>query len=128
MAGYPGVEVQAPPEEISGAEIVLPLRLRERDGTELAFFGTISTFGTAIDITLSELAVEAFYPANAATATRMLREIDATGNAGEGPREHLLRVPAKEAPPEALDLEGSIAEQAIDLGARQRHADARQPL
>jgi transcriptional regulator with XRE-family HTH domain len=86
LAGYPGVEVQAPPEEVSGAEIVLPLRLRERDGTELGFFSTISTFGTAIDITLSELAVEAFYPANAATATRMLREIDATGNAGASPR------------------------------------------
>jgi len=43
---------------------------------ELAFFSTISTFGTAVDITLSELSIEAFYPANAPTAMRMLSEID----------------------------------------------------
>ena len=38
---------------------------------------TIATFGTAVDVTLAELAIEAFYPANAATAMRMLGELGA---------------------------------------------------
>jgi transcriptional regulator with XRE-family HTH domain len=77
LSGYPGVEAGAPQAEIEASEIVLPLRLRDRDGEgELAFFSTLSTFGTAVDITLSELAIEAFYPANARTAMRLLHEID----------------------------------------------------
>ena len=35
---------------------------------ELAFFSTIATFGTAVDITLAELAIEAFFPADEATS------------------------------------------------------------
>ena len=57
------------------ADIVLPVRLRDGKG-ELAFFSTLSTFGTAVDITLSELSIEAFYPANAHTALKLLRQID----------------------------------------------------
>lgn len=49
-------------------EIVVPLRLR--DG--LAFFSTVATFGTAVDVTVSELAIESFFPADDATA-RALR-------------------------------------------------------
>jgi transcriptional regulator with XRE-family HTH domain len=74
LAAYPGVELTAPPVQTPGADIVLPLRLRQPAG-ELTFLSTISTFGTAVDITLAELAIEAFYPANAETATAMLREI-----------------------------------------------------
>ena len=44
---------------------------------ELAFFSTLSTFGTAVDVTLSELAIEAFYPANAHTAMRLLSAVGA---------------------------------------------------
>jgi hypothetical protein len=66
LAGYPGVTSESP-QEYSASAIVLPLRLRHGDG-ELAFFGTVTTFGTPLDVTLSEIAVEAFYPANAATA------------------------------------------------------------
>ena len=46
------------------------LRLR-RDGRELAFLSTISIFESAVDITLAELAVEAFYPADDATAAAL---------------------------------------------------------
>jgi transcriptional regulator with XRE-family HTH domain len=49
-------------------EIVVPLRLRHESG-ELAFMSTITTFGTPLDITLSELSIEAFFPADAHTAT-----------------------------------------------------------
>ena len=75
LAGYPGVELE-PPHDGAAAEIVLPLRLRADDG-ELAFFSTIATFGSAVDVTLAELSIEAFYPANAHTAMRLLEGIGA---------------------------------------------------
>jgi|SRR5947209_2800670 len=77
LASYPGVAVTPAPPDLQPADIVLPLKLLDRDGeSELAFFSTLSTFGTAAEVTISELAIEAFYPANARTATRLLREID----------------------------------------------------
>jgi transcriptional regulator with XRE-family HTH domain len=48
-------------------DIVVCLRLRVGDA-ELAFFSTVATFGTAIDVTISELAIESFFPADQATA------------------------------------------------------------
>ena len=74
------MSVEPPHDPITAAEIVLLLRLRDGE-EELAFFGTVSTFGTAVDITLAELAIEAFYPANAHTASRLLQDIgaDASG-------------------------------------------------
>jgi transcriptional regulator with XRE-family HTH domain len=78
LAGYPGADAKPGHSELEPAEIVLPLKLLDLDGTsELAFFSTLSTFGTAADITLSELAIEAFYPANAHTAMRLMRDIGA---------------------------------------------------
>jgi hypothetical protein len=47
--------------------IVVPLRLRHPSG-ELAFMSTITTFGTPLDITVSELSIEAFFPADPHTA------------------------------------------------------------
>jgi len=76
LSSYPGVSVESPDEGGSGSEIVLPLRMRAGD-RELAFFSTISTFGTPVDITLAELVIEAFYPANAVTATYLLEGIGA---------------------------------------------------
>ena len=75
LVTYPGVEPHRPHSDAPGGEIVLPLRLRPSSGGELVFLSTISTFGTAVDITLSELAVEAFYPADAPTATALLRDV-----------------------------------------------------
>ncbi len=63
-----GCAVEAPHDELAGTAIVLPLRMRGGE-RELAFFSTVSTFGTAVEITLAELMIEAFYPANAATAS-----------------------------------------------------------
>ncbi|MDQ6835566.1 MAG: helix-turn-helix transcriptional regulator [Actinomycetota bacterium] len=67
---YPGVESDSSGDGASGAEIVLPLRLRAGD-EELTLLSTISTFGTATDVTLAELSVEAFYPADAQTASAL---------------------------------------------------------
>ena len=74
LAAYPGVCLEAPAETDSGHAILLPLRVRAAE-RELAFFSTVSTFGTAVDITLDELMIEAFYPANAATASHLLEGI-----------------------------------------------------
>jgi hypothetical protein len=52
--------------------VAIPMRLRTDDG-ELAFVTMIATFGTALDITLSELAIETFLPADEATATALHR-------------------------------------------------------
>jgi hypothetical protein len=68
--------LEPPRGEDADVGIVVPLRL-EVAGRELAFFSTISTFGSAVDITLDELMIEAFYPANAATASHLLEGIAA---------------------------------------------------
>jgi transcriptional regulator with XRE-family HTH domain len=64
VAAYPGPEA---PEARPGDEIAVPLRLRT-DGGELAFLSTVSTFGTAVDITVAELSIESFFPTDARTA------------------------------------------------------------
>src|SRR5918992_1271354 len=55
------------------AGVVVPLRLATEAGV-LALFGTITVFGTPVDITLSELALESFFPADVATA-QILRQL-----------------------------------------------------
>jgi hypothetical protein len=52
--------------------VVVPFRLITDAGI-LAFFSTTTVFGTPIDITLSELAVEAFFPADQQTAETLRR-------------------------------------------------------
>ena len=60
----PGTPSSRPPRDYAG--IVVPFELRTPAGV-LAFFGTTTVFGTPVDITLAELAVEAFFPADDAT-------------------------------------------------------------
>lgn len=50
--------------------IAVPLKLRTHGGI-LSFLITVTVFGTAIDITLSELSLEAFYPADETTAAAL---------------------------------------------------------
>jgi transcriptional regulator with XRE-family HTH domain len=74
LEGYPlppGVRRPAV-EPADHADVVVPLRLASEDG-ELTFFSTTTVFGTPIDITLSELALESFYPADPATAAYLRR-------------------------------------------------------
>ena len=63
LRGYPGGTAEAP----AASDIVLPLRLRV-DGGELALFSIEARVGTATDVTVEELSIETFYPADAATA------------------------------------------------------------
>jgi transcriptional regulator with XRE-family HTH domain len=66
LVGYPGVTGSPPPADTAG-QVVMPLRLRAGEGA-LSFFSTLATFGTARDITVEELAIEQFFPADRATA------------------------------------------------------------
>ncbi len=71
LKAYPAPDTQSRSEAPSPHEgVVVPLRLRTDSGT-LSFFSTTTVFGTAVDVTLSELAIEAFFPADAATAEAM---------------------------------------------------------
>jgi transcriptional regulator with XRE-family HTH domain len=65
VSQYPGVGGRS--AEPPGDEIFVPLRLRHA-GTELRFLNTLTTFGAPRDVTLAELVLEAFYPADTATA------------------------------------------------------------
>jgi transcriptional regulator with XRE-family HTH domain len=67
LRAYP-CEQPEPDVELPGpGDIVVPLRIRHGGG-ELAFFSTVSTFGTPLDITVAELAIESFFPADPHTA------------------------------------------------------------
>jgi transcriptional regulator with XRE-family HTH domain len=78
LASYPASE-PAQAHDLAAGEIATPLRLRHADG-ELAFISTVTTFGTAVDVTLSELAIEAFFPADARTAEVMRAAVEAPGD------------------------------------------------
>ncbi|MFF7946186.1 helix-turn-helix domain-containing protein [Streptomyces griseorubiginosus] len=65
-------ELLAPdPEDASNATVesdVLISMILRLDGQELRMFSTITTFGTPMDITLDEVAIESYYPADAESA------------------------------------------------------------
>ncbi len=67
LLDYPCDDPTPVVEHSASSEIFVPLRLRHDDG-ELTFFGTVATFGAPLDVTTAELAIESFYPADAATA------------------------------------------------------------
>jgi transcriptional regulator with XRE-family HTH domain len=73
VAAYPGPDAGGRADLIDpGAEIALPLSIRA-GGEELHFFSTIATFGTAVDVTVAELSIEAFFPADERTANALRR-------------------------------------------------------
>ena len=69
VAGYPHVATRGDRRTWSIAEepqVLIPLRL-DLGTSELSLFTTITVFGTPQDVTLSELAIELFYPADDAS-------------------------------------------------------------
>jgi len=73
LHAYPCDEPE-PEVEIPGpGDIVVPLRLRYA-GRELVFVSTVTTFGTPLDVTVSELAIESFFPADPETASILRNE------------------------------------------------------
>jgi transcriptional regulator with XRE-family HTH domain len=70
LSAYP-CDCPAAAVELPGpADIVIPLRIRH-GGRELAFFSTVATFGTPLDITVAELVIESFFPADRDTAAAL---------------------------------------------------------
>lgn len=74
LRDLPGVAQVGPAAE-AGALLFVPLCLRRGDGPDLVLFSTVATFGTAVDVTLAELSIESFHPADEATE-RALRGAD----------------------------------------------------
>jgi len=68
LAQPPGTQATGASE----AAVMVPLQLATPFGV-LNFFSTITVFGSPVEITLSEIALEAFYPADAETAEALRR-------------------------------------------------------
>ena len=76
VAAYPVPEVADDGDE-QGSSVpyfALPMRI-EHEGRVLSFVSSISTFNTPMDVTVSELAIETFLPADPATA-KFLHALD----------------------------------------------------
>jgi len=83
LAAYPAPPGAAAPDAGDSPfnQIAVPLRLRTPLGV-LSFFSTTTVFGTPVDVTLSELAIEAFFPADPQTAA-LLRDFAAKQRAND---------------------------------------------
>jgi len=86
LAAYPGDGHCGDPSPTDPGTIYVPLHLRVGE-TDLSFLAIIATFGTALDITLSELAIESFFPANPATAAYLREYPLSTAQAASPPTE-----------------------------------------
>jgi hypothetical protein len=68
--GYPGVAQTTSVHVDPSQRVFVPMCLNS-GGRELRLLNTVTTFGTALDITVAELVIEAFYPADATTAREL---------------------------------------------------------
>jgi len=73
LRAFPGGDADGAEPIHVDAGLYLPLQLQAPAGV-LNFISTITVFGTPTDITLSELALETFFPADDATA-RALQQL-----------------------------------------------------
>jgi transcriptional regulator with XRE-family HTH domain len=84
LRAYP-CDQPEPEVELPGpGEVVVPLRVRHGgpgEVRELSFFSTVATFGTPLDVTVSELAIESFFPANPETAAALRMLMAQSGEA-----------------------------------------------
>ena len=70
LRAYPtptNVRAMMPMSSADYGDVLIPFQLATAAGV-LSFFSTTTIFGTPLDVTLSELALESFFPADAATA------------------------------------------------------------
>lgn len=66
LRALPAAASQRPPS--SAQSIAVPLMIRDpANGTVLSFISTTTVFGSAVDVTLAELTLECFYPADEET-------------------------------------------------------------
>jgi transcriptional regulator with XRE-family HTH domain len=74
LRGYPTPIRRAPaaPDKFGG--VVIPLQLITEAGN-LSLFSTTTVFGTPVDVTVSEIAIESFFPADDATARALQKMV-----------------------------------------------------
>jgi hypothetical protein len=71
LVSYPCDDEEPDIELMPGPNnLIVPLRIRHGDA-ELSFFSTIATFGTPLDVTVAELVIESFFPADDVTRAVM---------------------------------------------------------
>ena len=69
LSAYPAPASKSP-ETSGGAMIAVPMILDSPLG-RLSFISTTTVFGTPVEVTLSELAIESFFPADAETSEKL---------------------------------------------------------
>jgi transcriptional regulator with XRE-family HTH domain len=79
LKSYP-IPARRTPRSALSDSVAVPFQMRLGDDV-LSFISTTMVFGTPVDITLSELAIETFFPADEATATKMRAMAGTTGSA-----------------------------------------------
>jgi hypothetical protein len=67
IESYPGGSEET--RDLGG--VAVPLELCTSQGKLLTFLSTVTTFGTAMDLTAAELSIEAFLPADETTAAAL---------------------------------------------------------
>jgi len=70
VSAYPAPAGKSP--QASDHDIAVPFRIRTSGGL-LSFFSMTTVFGTPVDVMLSELALELFFPADSETAVAVQR-------------------------------------------------------
>jgi transcriptional regulator with XRE-family HTH domain len=70
LKGYPAPASKAPPADLGG--VAVPFRLKSGEAV-LSFYSATTVFGTPLDVTLSEMALESFFPADETTAQLLRR-------------------------------------------------------
>jgi transcriptional regulator with XRE-family HTH domain len=78
LSGYPISGGEEYESQTDYAGVAVPFQFATEGGI-LSFLSTTTVFGTPVDITLSELALESFFPANAATADALSRIVAKSG-------------------------------------------------
>jgi transcriptional regulator with XRE-family HTH domain len=74
VLAYPGVPAGWRVRQLDSAPQPLQTTILQRDGRQLRFFSTITTFGTPRDVTLDELHIECCFPMDEETA-ELCREL-----------------------------------------------------
>jgi transcriptional regulator with XRE-family HTH domain len=72
---YPGIAQPGQQAANPADRIFVPLHLTNGSG-ELRLLNMVATFGTALDVTAAELVIEAFYPADPATAQELQKSAE----------------------------------------------------
>jgi transcriptional regulator with XRE-family HTH domain len=78
LLAYPGISAALGRTKAPTARDIMLMHELRLDETDLSFFCTFTTFGTARDLTLDELTIVAFYAADSETATLLTAAVSET--------------------------------------------------